>query len=230
MYLPLSRHRRPTVRECRAASLLCMIGFVGFIWMMLNMPDAITAFLGELSLVLILLWLGLGTVIHGMPNQGLLWPQFGARTGSGNKHPPLDERDHDIRHRTFLIAYRLLCATLFAIVVLPGVLGPRVMHTVTDRFRTNGPLDLGLMIVAMLTALSFLLPYWVLPWLESDPPPGAEADLEAKTSERAVHGSPNARRWWIVLLGNVLLWALVLATMLWVFASTSPVGFYRLWR
>jgi hypothetical protein len=230
MYLPLSRHRKPSIRECRAASVLCVIGFVGFVWMMLNIPGAITAFLGELSLVLILVWLGLGTLLHGMPNEGLLWPQFAARSGSQTQHPPLDERDHYIRHRTFLIAYRLLCATLLAIVVLPAALGPRVMHAVTDRFRTGGPLDLGLMIIAMLAVLSFLLPYWVLPWLESDPPPGTETDPEAKTSGRDLHGSPNARRWWIILLGNALLWALVLAIMLWIFASTSPAGFHRLLR
>lgn len=88
MYIPYPGRRKPTNRECRVASIVSIIGFIGFGWMVLSPPDGFFAFLGEPSLVLLFsCWLGLGTLLHARPCQGLLWPQIKARLDSGSSRP-----------------------------------------------------------------------------------------------------------------------------------------------
>jgi len=77
------------------------------------------------------------------------------------------------------------------------------LHAVTDRFRTNGRLDLGLPIQRV-TVLSFLLPHWVLPWLESDPSADLGTVRDAKISAHGRRGALPAGRARLVLLCNRL--------------------------
>jgi hypothetical protein len=229
MFLPLPRRRNPSNRECRVASIICACGMLAFGWMTFNPPQGLVELLGEVAALVIVFWLGLGTLLYAKPHQLLFWPQLKVRLGLEKSSPPLDEREHYIRYRTFLISYQALFLTLFALMVLPGLLGPRVMQGVYDRFRTYGPLDLGLLILARLMILALVLPHLVLPWVESDPPPDAETDLEASSSLQDPRQSRSTKHWWVPLLRNVLVWGIALAVMLWIFDSKVPGGLRGMW-
>jgi hypothetical protein len=224
MYFPYSRRRKPTHRECRVASILSIFGFIAFGWMCLTPPDALLAFLGELSLVLLLNWLGLATLLHAKPYQGLLWPQLRARLDTGDSRPPLDERDYLVRYRTFQTSYQILSVLIWAIVILPGLLGSRI-NTLTARY--HGPLELGLVTLTLLMVLTWLLPHWVIPWLESDLI--LDTECEEPVSPRGTPQQPTAevRSRWIHGLWKVspwALWALIFLLLLRIASSHFPGG------
>ena len=145
-----SRRRHPTNRECRVASIVSITGFIAAGWAVLLPPSRFLPFLGELALILPLNWLGLRTLLHARPYQGLLWPQIAARLGSKGLHPLLDERDTLIRYRTFLTSYQILSILIWVIVITPGLLGARI-NVLTSQF--HGPLELGLLTLSLLMFL-----------------------------------------------------------------------------
>jgi hypothetical protein len=205
MYFPYSRRRNPTNRECRVAAILSVFGFTAFGWMCLTPPDGFLAFLAELSLVLLLNWLGLATLLHAKPYQGLLWPQLRARLDSGDSRPPLDERDYLIRYRTFQTSYQILSVLIWAIVILPGLLGSN-LNTLTARY--HGPLELALLTMSLLMVLTWLLPHWVIPWLESDVILDTEPEEPLSLRGAPEQRTADARSRWVRRLWKVSPWAL----------------------
>jgi hypothetical protein len=226
MYFPYARRRNPTNRECRVASILSIIGFIGCAWKVLLPPSSFPAFLGELSLIVFVSWLGLGTLLRAKPYQGLLWPRIAARLGTAGEHPPLDERDTLVRYRTFLTSYQILSVLIWVMVMLPGLLGSKI-NVLTAQY--HGPVELGLLILFLLMLLTSLLPHWVVPWLESDVTFDAEPDLEpivspGATSERA---SAAASSNWIRTLWKVfpwVIWIVIFLAMSRIFSSYVPGG------
>jgi hypothetical protein len=232
MYFSYSRSRNPTNRECRVASILSITGFIASGWEVLHPPNSFLPFLGELSLIIFLSWLGLATLLRARPQQGLLWPQFTARFGSGRQHPPLDERDTLVRYRTFLTSYQILSVLIWVIVIVPGLLGSRI-NVLTERY--HGPLELGLLTLSLLMVLTWLLPHWVVPWLESNATFDAESDLEPSpspsgTPERAA--TAESSNWIRTLwkLSNWVVWGVVLVVILWISRSHVPGGLRALFR
>jgi hypothetical protein len=187
MYLPYSRGRNSTNRECRVASILSIVGFIAFAWAALYPPSSFLPFLGELSLILFLSWLGLATLLRARPYQGLLWPHTTARLGSKAEHPPLGERDTLVRYRTFLTSYQILSVLIGVIVIAPGLLGSSI-NGLTSRY--HGTLELGLLTLSLLMFLTWMLPHWVVPWLESTANFDAEADLVPTASPRSTSERP----------------------------------------
>jgi hypothetical protein len=169
MYFPYLSKRPPSNRECRIASFVSIIGFVGFAWLLLAMPAALVQMLASLvALVLILAYFGLGTLYIARPNHFLLWPQREARVVRGQSVPPLDERDLNIRHRTFLVSYRILSVAAFAIIafIRPGAM---LLVDTSGGHIPRWRLEMAeQMFVVLIYLLSLFLPYWVFPWLESD--------------------------------------------------------------
>jgi hypothetical protein len=227
MYFPYSHRRNPTNRECRVASILSMIGFVAAGWDALLPPNSFLSFLGALALILFLNWLGLATLLRARPSQGLLWPQITARLGSGRPHPPLDERDTLVRYRTFLASYQILAVLIWVIVIVPGLLGSNI-NVLTARY--HGPLELGLLTLSLLMFLTWLLPHWVVPWLESNVTFDTEPDLEPTASPSGKSEPPTtaARSNWIRTLWKVspwIVWILIFLVISRIFSSYVPGGF-----
>jgi hypothetical protein len=228
MYFPYARRRNPTNRECRVASILSIIGFIAFGWATLLPPSRFLPFLGVLALILFPSWLGLATLLRARPNQGLLWPHT-VTLGSKDRHAPLDERDTLVRYRTFLTSYQILSVLIWVLVMLPGLLGSNI-NVVTVRY--HGPITLGLMTLALLMFLTWLLPHWVTPWLESNVTFDSEPDLESTaspggTSERpTTAASPN----WARIVWNGFIWILALLVILWIFNSYVPGGLRMMLR
>jgi hypothetical protein len=210
MDFPFSRRRHPTNRECRVASIVSITGFIAAGWAALLPPSSFVPFLGELALILLLNWLGLRTLLRARPYQGLLWPQITARLSSKGQHPPLDERDTLVRYRTFLTSYQILSVLIWVLVILPGLLGSHINVLVA---RYHGPIELGLLTLSLLMFLTWLLPQWVGPWLESDAPFDAEPDLEPTASPSDT---------WKVY--PWLVWILVFLVILGIFSSYVPGG------
>jgi hypothetical protein len=223
MYFPYSRRRNPTNRECRVASILSITGFIAFGWVLLRPPSGFAPFLGELSLVLVLSWLGLRTLLQARPYQGLLWPQTAGRRGAGVAQPPLDERDTLVRYRTFLTSYQILSVLIWVIVIVPGLLGSHI-NVLTAQY--HGPLELGLLTLSWLMVLTWLLPHWVVPWLESNVAFDAEPDLEPTASPSDTPARPAAvvSSNWSRTVWNVVVWIVAFAFILWVFNTHVPGG------
>jgi hypothetical protein len=223
MYFPYSRRRNPTNRQCRVASILSITGFIAFGWEALRPPSSFLPFLGELSLIVSLSWLGLATLLRARPYQGLLWPQITARPGSKGQHPPLDERDTLVRYRTFLTSYQILSVLIWVIVILPGLLGSNI-NVLTGRY--HGPLELGLLTLSLLMVLTWLLPHWVVPWLESNIIIDAEPDLEPTASPVGTSQRPTraANSDWIRTLWKVSGWIVIFLVISWLFSSHVPGG------
>jgi hypothetical protein len=226
MYFPYSRRRMPTNHECRVGSILSIAGFLAFGWEALNPPNGFLQFLGELSLILLLSWMGLGTLLHARPYHGLLWPRLKARLASAAGHPPLDERDTLVRYRTFLTSYQILSVLIWVIVILPGLLGAKI-NVITERY--HGPLELGLLTLSLLMVLTWLLPHWVLPWLESNATYDAEQDLEPTASPSATPEQPTtaAKSNWIGTVWGVsslVAWIVIFLVIVWRFSLIVPGG------
>jgi hypothetical protein len=105
----------------------------------------------------------------------------------------------------------------------PGLLGSNI-NVLTIRY--HGPITLGLMTLALLMFLTWLLPHWVTPWLESNVTFDAEADLgptasAGGTSERPATAASSI---WIRTVWNILIWILILLVILWIFSSYVPGG------
>src|SRR5271154_2372100 len=114
MYFPCLSKRTPSNRECRVASAVSIIGFVAFAWLALATPGALVPMLtGLVAVELILAYFGLGTLYIARPNHFVFWPQRERPVVRGQPVPPLDERDLNIRYRTFLVSYRILSAVVF---------------------------------------------------------------------------------------------------------------------
>jgi hypothetical protein len=182
-------------------------------------PAALLPFLsGLVAAELIVAYFGLGTLYIARPNHFLMWPQRETRMVRGQLVPPLDERDLNIRYRTFLMSYRILSAAVFAIIVFirPGAIflvetsGGRIPHWRLDTAEQ--------LLVFMLYLLSMLLPYWVFPWLESD----AAFDDEQPSGpgfQDATDALAAQGRWpWIRAgLSNLMIWILVFLFMIWAY-------------
>jgi hypothetical protein len=216
MYFPYLSKRAPSNRECRIASMASIIGFVGFAWLMLAVPAALVQMLlWLLAVELILAYFGLGTLYIAKPNHFLPWPQQETHRVRGQPVPPLDERDLNIRYRTFLVSYRILSIAAFAIIVFvrPGATwfvdtsGGHIAH-----WRLQAAEQ---MFVVYIFLLSLLLPYWVFPWLESD----AAFDDEQGSDSGALDLAQSLpqRRQWIRIAFNVLIWALLFLLMMWLY-------------
>jgi hypothetical protein len=216
MYFPYLSKRTPSNRECRVASLVSIVGFVGFAWLMLATPETlIQVMLWLVAVELVLAYLGLGTLFIAKPNHFLLWPQRKSLVVRGQRVPPLDERDLAIRYRTFLVSYRILSVAALAIIVLvrPGALllvktsGGRIPYWWLDSAEQ--------MFVVFIVLLSFFLPYWVFPWLESDATFDDEQGLDSGSKDPTE--SLPQRRQWIRIGINFLLWALCFLLMAWLY-------------
>jgi hypothetical protein len=216
MYFPYLSKRAPSNRECRVASLVSIMGFVGFAWLMLAMPQTlIQVILWLVAVELILAYFGLGTLYIAKPNHFLVWPQRESFVVRGQKVPPLDERDLAIRYRTFLVSYRILSVAALAIIVLirPGAL--LLVETSGGRIPYWKLESAEQMFVVFIVLLSFFLPYWVFPWLESDAAFDDEQGLDSG-SENPTE-SLSQRRHWIRIGINLLNWALIFLLMAWLY-------------
>lgn len=220
MYFPYLSKRTPSNRECRIASVVSIIGFIGFAWLVMAMPDALGSMLAWLVAVeLTLGYFGLCTLYLARPNHFLLWPQQERRVVRGQAVPPLDERDVNTRYRTFVASYRILSVAVFAIIafIRPGatllvdVSGAHIPHW--------KPEDADLMFVVLIYLLSLVLPYWVFPWLESDAVFDDEQALGSKLGFESPKNSLPARaRWrWIRIGSTLMVWALIILLMMWLF-------------
>jgi hypothetical protein len=215
MYFPYLSKRPPSNRECRVASLISIMGFAGFAWLMLAMPETlIQAMLWLVAVELVLAYLGLATLYIAKPNHFLLWPQREPLVVRGQPVPPLDERDLAIRYRTFLVSYRILSIAALAIIVLvrPGAQllvetsGGRIPH-----WRLESAEQL---FVVLLFLLSFLLPYWVFPWLESEAPADDEQASDTGAQSPAKLLPHNWIRTGITLLA---VWAPIFLVLAWLY-------------
>ncbi len=115
MYFPYLSKRSPSNRECRFASVVSMTGFTTFAGGALAMPASFGQMLVGLVVILTLTYFGLGTLFIAKPNHFLLWPQRETKVILGQEVPPLDERDFNIRYRTFLTSYRILAFVPFPV-------------------------------------------------------------------------------------------------------------------
>jgi hypothetical protein len=217
MYLPYLTHRAPSNRECRIASIMSVVGFAGFAWLALATPAALYQMLSWLVVVeLVLAYFGLGTLFIAKPNHFLLWPQRERRAVRGRPVPPLDERDLNIRYRTFLVSYRVLSIAAFAIIVFarPAALlivnasGGHVPH-----WRLEAAEQL---FVVLILLLSLLLPYWVFPWLESDAPHDDEQGADAGFYN-PLESLSRWRDWIWRAISLLALWGSIFLVLVWLF-------------
>jgi hypothetical protein len=223
MYIPYSRGRNPTNRECRAASILSIAGFIAFACEALYPPSSFPAFIAELALILFLNWLGLATLLRARPLHALLWPQIMVRGGSNGQHPPLDERDTLVRYRTFLTSYQILSILIWVMVITPGLLGSSI-SILTSRY--HEPLELALLTLSLLMFLTWMLPHWVGPWLESGATFDAEPDLDPTASPGG--GSVRKVSPWVVW--NGIVWILIFLVISRIFSSYVPGGLRALFH
>ena len=219
LYFPYLSKRTPSNRECRIASIAGIVGFVSLAWLTLAPPAAVIPMLSWLAVVeLILAYFGFGTLYIAKPNHFLVWPQREAKMVRGQLVPPLDERDLNVRYRTFLVSYRILSVAVFAIIVFirPGATllvetsGGRISHWRLDTAEQ--------LFVFLLWLLSMFLPYLVFPWLESD-----AAFDEEEPSGPDFQGPkellPARGRWhWIRAgLSNLIVWIVIILLMAWTY-------------
>jgi len=197
MYFPYLSKRTPSNRECRVASTVGIIGFVAFAWLALATPGALVQMLtGLVAVELILGYFGLCTLYIARPNHFVFWPQRETRVVRGQPVPSLDERDLNIRYRTFLVSYRILSVVVFAIIALRPAAALLVEnsrgHIPHWRLEAAGQMFLFLILL-----LSVVLPYLVFPWLESDT--AFDDDQPSGSGLRdAAQLPPPQRRWhWI---------------------------------
>jgi hypothetical protein len=216
MYFPYVSKRAPSNRECRIASTLSIIGFVGFVWLVLAVPGALVPFLVWLVAVeLILGYFGVATLYIAKPNHFLLWPDRETRVVRGQPVPPLDERDVNTRYRTFLVSYRILSIAAFAIIVFirPGatlIVATSGGHIPHWRLESADQV-----FVVLIWLLSLLLPYLVFPWLESDAAFDDEQGSGPVFQDAKELLPPRPRHW--VRNGVVLLiiWIPIILFMVW---------------
>jgi len=227
MYYPFPGKRLPTNRERRVASIECMLGFAFFGWIMLVIPGTPVLFALELAPLLILTGHGLATMLRATPDQAALWQaprwlhRLRWRMGwtRNSVEVTLDERDLQIRYQTFLISYQILAGVIIATLVaalLANVLTGSPAAAVAAAFRADGAGGLRFLVIRTLIVLVLLfslLPYFVLPWLESAVP--FDQDLANPTAP-AVDDSPppRARLDWVRILGNTAWWLIAVVAIL----------------
>jgi hypothetical protein len=219
MYFPYLSKRTPSNRECRIASIVSVIGFVGFAWLALAVPAALVQMLLWLVAVeLVLAYFGLATLYIARPNHFLLWPQQETRVVRGQQAPPLDERDLNIRYRTFLVSYRILSIAAFPIIVFvrPGAMllvdtsGGHIPHWRLEAAEQ--------MFVVFIFLLSLLLPYWVFPWLESDAAFDDEQESDSR-SQNPRESLPQGRHWIRTGLALLMVWVPIFLLIAWLFRT-----------
>ena len=169
--------RLPTNRECRHASIMCVIAFVGFCWGFIAGPRHSSAYWSGWLLATVLFVLSFATLVRAQPLQGLMWPNLRPLRAD---LPTLDERDHYVRYRAFSISYQILYAAVVLLLVIKGLVGPASVEIIPQRFWKHGALLSE--ILFMLVFLFTLLPYWVLPWLDSASPRDADNDASARSA------------------------------------------------
>jgi hypothetical protein len=221
MYFPYLSRRPPTNRECRIASIVSILGFVGFAWLVLAVPAALVQMLLlVVAVVLIPAYFGLGTLYIARPNHFLLWPQRETRMVRGQPVPPLDERDLNIRYRTFLASYRILSIAAFAIIVFirPGAtLLVDTSGSHIPRWRLESAEQ---MFVVLIYLLSLFLPYWVFPWLESD----AAFDDERASGPGLQNPTkllPRRQDWVQTGVALLIVWIPILLLLAWLFRNQA---------
>jgi hypothetical protein len=216
MYFPYVSRHLPSNRECRVASVLSISGFVGFTGLVLAVPSVLVQMLLWLAAVLVLTYLGLGTLYIAKPNHFLLWPQRATREVLGQPIPPLDERDLTIRYRTFLVSYRILAVAAFAMIafIRPGaVLLVHISAGYIPRWRLDGAEQT---LLVLIFCLALFLPYWVFPWLESE----AVFDDEQNSDSgiQSIIGPPLRLRQWIRSgIALLAIWVPIFLLMAWMY-------------
>lgn len=223
MYIPLLSTHEPSSRERRIASLESATGFLGAIWLVVEMPAGLATFLPALAAVLLLTGHGLAVLTRSKnPLQMALWPDFARRMGTGRGRPPLDERDLSLRYRAFVISYQLLGLVIFVTFLAFDLLLSRSMGTLPPKWARLH--DLMLVLLSLLIPLVGVLPFWVLPWLETDA-------LDENDHQRHFGETPiNERRgeaelfpkWIRVISSSWVVWGVCALIMIWVFRRYMP--------
>jgi hypothetical protein len=220
MYFPYLTKRPPSNFECRIASAISIIGFVGFAWLLWAVPDTLISMLAWLLAVeLILAYFGLGTLHLARPNHFLMWPQRATQVVRGQQVPALDERDLNIRYRTFLLSYRILSLAAFAVIVFIGPGARFLVNTSAGRIPHWRLEAAQQMFVVLIWFLSLLLPYWVFPWLESDAAFDDEPTADSGSQNTAE--LPWRRYWSRTGVTNLVIWIAIFLLMVWLFRKAT---------
>lgn len=222
MYIPLLSSHEPSNRERRIASIELAAGFLGAIWLVVEMPRGLATSLSALGAVLLVVGHG-GAILARSKNplQMALWPEFARRMGTGRGAPLLDERDLSLRYRAFVISYQILSMVIFATVLAFDLLLPRIVGSAPHRWiRLH---DVMLALLGLLIPLVGVLPHLVLPWLEKD---ASEEDHrrhfgQSTVSERT--GEAELFPKWIrIISSGWVVWGVCALIMLWVFHRYMP--------
>lgn len=220
MYIPLLSSREPSNRERRIASLESAVGFLGAIWLLVEMPRGLATSLSAFAAVLLVMGHGLAILARSKnPLQMALWPEFARRMGTGRKAPLLDERDLSLRYRAFVISYQILSLVIFATILAFDLLLPRIVPHRWIRLH-----DMMLVLLALLIPLIGILPHLVLPWLEKE---ASEEDDHRRHFDRS---SVNQQRgeaelfpkWIRIMSSGWVVWGVCVLIMVWVFHRFMP--------
>jgi hypothetical protein len=182
------------------------------------MPDALISMLAWLVTVEVILgYFGLGTLYLARPNHFLLWPQRAAQVVRGQPVPALDERDLNIRYRTFLVSYRILSLAAFAVIVFISPGATLLVNTSAGRIPHWQLEAAQQMFVILIYFLSLLLPYWVFPWLESDAAFDDEPTADSAFPDAAELPQWRRRYWIRTGVANLVIWISIFLLMAWLF-------------
>lgn len=223
MYIPLLNSHEPSNRDRRIASIESAAGFLGAIWLVVEMPSRLATFLSALAAVLLVIGHGEAILARSKnPLQMALWPEFARRMGTGRGEPLLDERDLSVRHRAFVISYQMLGLVVFATILAFDLLLPRIVGSAPHKWiRLH---DLMLVLLSLLIPLVAVLPWWVLPWLEKDA--SEEDDHRRHFGQRPAKkesGEPELFPKWIRIIGSPwVVWGVCALMLLWVFHRYAP--------
>jgi hypothetical protein len=223
MYTPLLSSHEPSNRERRIASIESIAGFMSAVWLVVDMPHGLAAFLSALAAVLLLFGHGAAVLTRSKnPLQMALWPEFAHRMGSGREESLLDERDLSLRCRAFVVSYQILSLVIFATFLAFDLLLPRIVGSAPHKWiRLH---DLMLILLSLLIFLLPMLPCWVLPWLEKDA--SEDEDLRRHVGQSLVNeqsGKPELFPKWIRIAGSLwVVWGICALLMMWVFHRYMP--------
>lgn len=223
MYIPVLSSHEPSNRERRIASIESIAGFVGAVWLVVEMPHGLVAFLSALAAVLLLFGHGAAVLTRSKnPLQMALWPEFARRMGTGRKESLLDERDLSLRCRAFVVSYQILSLVIFAAILAFDLLLPRIVGFAPHKWiRLH---DLMLVLLSLLIVMLPILPCWVLPWLEKDA--SEDDDHRRHVGQIPVNerpGKPALFPKWIRIAGSPwVVWGICALLMMWVFHRYMP--------
>jgi hypothetical protein len=223
MYVPLLSSYEPSTRERRIASIESAAGFLGAIWLVVEMPGGLAISLSALAAVLLLIGHGSAILARSKnPLQTALWPEFARRMGTGRGEPLPDERDLSVRHRAFVISYQILSLVIFATILAFDLLLPRIVGSAPHRWiRLH---DLMLALLALLIPLVGVLPAWVLPWLEKDA--WEDDDHRHHLGESPVNEQTGEAelfpKWIRIISSNWVVWGVCALILIWVFHRYMP--------